>query len=121
MIVMVFEYRGQADYYDEYLKESADLRPHLKEIDGFISIERFESKTDPGKFVSVGYFEDETAVTEWRNTPAHRRVQALGRKRLLSEYRLCMGDISRDYSMTNRDEVPKDSRAIHDGTEQKNV
>ena len=86
MIVMVFEYRVQDDYYEEYLKEAMNLRPHLNEIEGFMSIERFESKTEPGKLVSIGYFADEKAVAAWRNTPEHRRVQELGRKRLFTDY-----------------------------------
>ncbi|WP_419902922.1 antibiotic biosynthesis monooxygenase family protein [Kiloniella sp.] len=121
MIVMVFEYRVEDDFYDEYLKEAMDLRPHLKEIEGFVSIERFESKTEPGKFVSIGYFEDEEAVTAWRNTPQHRRVQALGRKRLLKDYRLCMADVSRDYSMTRRGDAPQDSKMVHGGEEMTDV
>ncbi|MEH6629376.1 MAG: antibiotic biosynthesis monooxygenase [Halopseudomonas aestusnigri] len=121
MIVMVFEYRVQDYYYEEYLKEAVDLRPHLNEIEGFISIERFESKTEPGKFVSIGYFVDEKAVTAWRNTSEHRRVQALGRKKLFTDYRLCMADVSRDYSMIRRDDVPEDSRLVHGCTEMTDV
>ena len=121
MIVMVFEYSVHEEYYEEYLHEAVELRPYLKKIDGFISIERFESATSPGKFVSIGYFENEEAVTAWRNTPAHRRVQAMGRKRLFSEYRLCMGDVMRDYSMSNRQQTPNDSINAHDIKEKTNV
>ena len=115
MILMVFEYRVHEEHYDEYLAEASALRPHLDDIDGFHSIERFESKTEPGKFVSIGYFENEDAVTAWRNTPEHRRVQALGRKRLLVDYRLNMAEVIRDYSMNNRSEAPIDSQKIHGG------
>lgn len=113
MILMVFEYRVHDEHYEEYLKEATSLRPHLSMIDGFISIERFESKTEAGKFVSIGYFENEGAVSAWRNTPEHRRVQAMGRKKLLVDYRLCMAEIDRDYSMTKRDQAPQDSQKIH--------
>ena len=121
MIVMIFEYRVADSYYDEYIKEADNLRPHLGDIDGFISIERFESKTDPGKFVSIGYFENEKAVSAWRNTPAHRRVQALGRNRLLSEYHLCMADVTRNYTKSNREQAPRDSKKIHDEKEASHV
>lgn len=113
MILMVFEYRVHDEHYEEYLLEASALRPHLTGMEGFISIERFESKTEPGKFVSIGYFEDEDAVTAWRNTDEHRRVQALGRKRLLVDYRLCMAEIDRDYSMKKREQAPADSKNIH--------
>lgn len=110
MIVMVFEFNVAPEEYESYLKESADLRQHLAEIDGFISVERFESQTAPGRFVAIGYFESEEAVTRWRNLPAHRRAQALGRSRFFTSYRLVMAEALRDYTHDLRDAAPLDSR-----------
>ena len=117
MIVMVFEFTASIEHFDEYMREAAALRPLLSEIAGFISIERFESRTTPGKFVSIGFFEDENAVREWRNLPEHRRVQQLGRNRLFENYRLRIASVIRDYSMSNREQAPEDSRLAHDSTE----
>jgi heme-degrading monooxygenase HmoA len=103
MIVMVFEFNVAPDEYESYLKESTDLRQHLAEIEGFISVERFESQTTPDRFVAIGYFENEDAVAHWRNLPAHRRAQALGRSRFFISYRLVMAQALRGYTHDLRD------------------
>lgn len=110
---MVFEFSVPEDQMEEYMLEATELRPHLAKIDGFISVERFASTVTPGKFVAVGYFENEDAVTEWRNTPEHRHVQGLGRKKFFSRYRLVMSEVVRDYSHQLREEAPEDSKKIH--------
>ena len=105
------------DAFDEYMSKAAALRPLLSGIKGFMSIERFESKTTPGKFVSIGFFEDENAMQEWRNLPEHRCVQQLGRARLFENYRLRIASVIRDYSMFSRGQAPEDSRLAHDARE----
>ena len=117
MIVMVFEFEVEPREYENYLKEAADLRPHLAQIDGFISVERFESQTTAGRFVAIGYFRDENAVSRWRNLPAHRRAQALGRNRFFTGYRLVMARALRDYTHELRDAAPADSTQVHDRKE----
>ncbi|WP_202892587.1 antibiotic biosynthesis monooxygenase family protein [Kribbella shirazensis] len=82
-------------------------------LTGFHGIERFESSSTEGKYVSLAFFDDEDAVARWRKTPQHRRVQALGRSRLFTQYRLRMAEVTRDYGGRNRDQAPADSRAIH--------
>jgi heme-degrading monooxygenase HmoA len=114
MIAMIFEFTASAEHFDEYMQEAAALRPLLSGIKGFISIERFESKSTPGKFVSIGFFEDENAVREWRNLPEHRRVQQLGRARLFKNYRLRIASVIRDYTMSGREQAPEDSRLAHE-------
>jgi len=113
MIAMIFEFTVEPEAYAAYLAESAQLRPHLAAIEGFISIERFESQTTSGRFVAIGYFEDEEAVTRWRNLPAHRRAQTLGRTRFFTGYRLVMADVLRDYSRESRATAPADSELAH--------
>lgn len=115
MIVMVFEFEVEAREYETYLQEAADLRAHLAQIDGFISVERFESQATPGRFVAIGYFSDEDAVARWRNLPVHRRAQTLGRNRFFTGYRLVMAHVLRDYTHALRDTAPADSRRAHDG------
>jgi heme-degrading monooxygenase HmoA len=97
----------------EYLDIAATLRPLLEEITGFISIERFESLTEPGKMLSLSFFRDEQAVSEWRAVEAHREAQARGRSDIFKDYRLRVAGVIRDYGMLNRDQVPVDSRTIH--------
>lgn len=113
MIVMLFEYRLIDEHIEDYTKHASNMRRLVQEVDGFISIERFRSETDPTKILAVGYFRDEVAVTAWRNLPQHRQVQILGREVFFSDYRLCMADVIRNYTMENRTQVPEDSREFH--------
>jgi heme-degrading monooxygenase HmoA len=96
-----------------YLDIATQLRPLLNDIDGFISIERFESLYEPGKILSLSFWRDEAAVEKWRKLEVHRAAQARGRTDLFQDYRLRIGAIIRDYGMTSREETPLDSREFH--------
>ena len=113
MIAMIFEFTASPEHFDEYMGEAAALRPLVSGIDGFISVERFESKTTSGKFVSIGFFENEESVRAWRNLPEHRRAQQLGREKLFADYRLRIATVIRDYSMSSREHAPEDSNMAH--------
>jgi heme-degrading monooxygenase HmoA len=116
MIAMIFEYSIDPDdaaAYQDYAAESARLRALLPALDGFYGIERYASEREPGRFLAVGYFRDEAAVAAWRNTPAHRRAQELGRRRFFTGYRLRMAEVVRDYGPHDRSEAPADSRRAH--------
>jgi heme-degrading monooxygenase HmoA len=114
MIAVVFEVVPAPEYKTTYLNIAADLRPMLDQIDGFISIERFVSLTDPSKILSLSFWRDETAVEQWRNTSGHRDAQHLGRSGVFADYRLRIAEVVRDYGLNERAEAPRDSRAIHD-------
>ena len=101
------------DRRDDYLDIAAELRPHLKEIDGFISVERFESLTEKGKMLSVSFFRDEAAVQAWRNVAEHRVAQAKGRGGIFKDYRLRIASVIRDYGMNDRAQAPSDSKTAH--------
>lgn len=111
MIAVIFEV--WANKKQEYLDIAAHLRPMLDEIDGFISIERFESLSEPGKILSLSFWRDEQAVETWRQLESHRTAQTKGRNGVFSDYRLRVAGVIRDYGMFNRDETPTDSRAFH--------
>jgi heme-degrading monooxygenase HmoA len=115
MIAVIFEVQPRAGQKGAYLDAAAALRPLLAQIDGFISIERFESLTNAGKILSLSFWRDEQAVQTWRNLEAHRRVQGAGRKTIFSDYRLRVARVVRDYGMNDRAEAPEDSRAVHGG------
>lgn len=117
MIAMIFEFWMKLDdteVVDEYSATSAGLRTVLEQVDGFGGVERFESCSEPGKFVAIGFFDDEAAVTGWRNHPAHRHAQQLGRNRFFTNYRLRMATQIRDYGPTARAEAPLDSNTHHE-------
>lgn len=113
MIAVIFEVWPDAEHKQDYLDIAAELRPILDTIDGFISIERFESLVEPGKILSLSFFRDEAAIEQWRNIQAHRIAQAKGRKEIFSDYRLRIAGVMRDYSKDKRDHAPTDSQAIH--------
>jgi heme-degrading monooxygenase HmoA len=113
MIAVIFEVWPHADHRSDYFDIAADLRPHLQEIDGFISVERFESLTEKGKILSLSFWRDEAAVARWRNLEKHRAAQAKGRGGIFQNYRLRVAHVLRDYGMERREEAPNDSRATH--------
>jgi heme-degrading monooxygenase HmoA len=114
MVVVIFEVWPTEGRTAEYFDLAARLRGELAQIDGFISIERFESVTTPGKFVSLSFWRDEDAVRAWRNVAEHRRAQAQGRAGIFADYRLRVASVIRDYGMHAREEAPSDSRERHD-------
>jgi len=114
MIAVIFEVRPKPEHKQEYLDLAAELRPILETIDGFISIERFESLTEKGKILSLSFFRDEEAVAAWRNVPQHRRSQGKGRATIFENYRIRIAGVIRDYGMNERAQVPTDSRAVHE-------
>jgi heme-degrading monooxygenase HmoA len=114
MIAVIFEVEPAERQHDTYLGIAARLKPELEAIDGFISVERFESLTNPGKILSLSFFRDEAAVAAWRNTEEHRRAQAAGRGGVFAAYRLQVAAVLRDYGMTEREGAPADSRAAHE-------
>lgn len=115
MIAVIFEVWPAEGERQHYLDLAAALRAELHEVDGFISVERFQSLTDPGKLLSLSFWRDEAAVQAWRNRPAHRHTQAAGRAGIFADYRLRIAGVLRDYGMTQRAEAPADSRHAHGG------
>jgi heme-degrading monooxygenase HmoA len=113
MIAVIFEVEPKPGRRDAYLDAAARLKPLLEQIDGFVSIERFESLTRPGRLLSLSFWRDEEAVREWRNVEAHRRTQAAGRNEIFEDYRLRVAAVLRDYGMNEREQAPQDSRAAH--------
>lgn len=114
MIAVIFEVQPAEGRRDAYLGIAADLRPLLDGIDGFISIERFQSLNDESRILSLSFWRDEEAVKAWRNTEEHRQAQRAGRGGIFAGYRLRIAHVLRDYGMNERAEAPEDSRALHD-------
>ena len=114
MIAVIFEVWPEPDRKQEYLDIAASLRPLLEQVDGFISIERFESLSEPGKILSLSVFRDEAAVARWRQLEQHRMAQGKGRNGIFRDYRLRVAGVIRDYGMTERAQTPKDSLDRHD-------
>jgi heme-degrading monooxygenase HmoA len=113
MVSVIFEVWPHPAHKAGYLDWAAQLKPELERMDGFISIERFQSLTQPDKLLSLQFWRDDACLTAWRNLEAHRAAQAAGRSTMFREYRLRIAEVTRDYGLDARDEAPADSRAAH--------
>ena len=113
MIAVIFEVWPAEGRAAEYFDLAASLRADLERIDGFVSIERFESLVTKGKYLSLSFWRDDEAVRAWRNLEGHRAAQARGRGGVFADYRLRVASVLRDYGLKERDEAPGDSRAAH--------
>jgi heme-degrading monooxygenase HmoA len=113
MIAVIFEVWPASGRADDYFRIAGQLREDLEAIDGFISVERFESVTQKGKFVSLSFWRDEDAVRRWRSLEAHRGAQSAGRGGVFADYRLRVANVIRDYGLHDREEAPADSREVH--------
>ncbi len=110
MIAVIFEVLPQADKASRYFDLAAAMRAELAAIDGFVSVERFQSLTTPGKLLSLSFWRDEAAVHEWRNRALHRAGQQEGRAEVFADYRIRVAQVLRDYGLNERDQAPADSR-----------
>lgn len=111
MIAVIFEVEPRER--DDYFRIAAALKPLLATIDGFISIERFQSLSDEHRILSLSFWRDEDAIRQWRNLEPHRAAQTEGRASIFRDYRLRIAHVVRDYGMSERNEAPSDSRAAH--------
>ena len=117
MIAVIFEALPREGRRETYLDIAARLATRLAEIEGFVSIERFESLSEPGKVLSLSFWRDEAAVAQWRRLEQHRAAQTAGRESVFEDYRLRVAEVLRDYGLTSRDQAPDDSRTHHEGRE----
>ncbi|PKP73455.1 MAG: antibiotic biosynthesis monooxygenase [Alphaproteobacteria bacterium HGW-Alphaproteobacteria-6] len=115
MIAIIFEVEPGEGQKEPYLEMAAKMRALVESVEGFISVERFQSLTNPGKLLSLSFWEDEAAVMRWRQLEAHRAAQKAGRKVMFDDYRLRVVSVIRDYGKFDRAEAPEDSRAAHGG------
>ena len=113
MIAVIFEAIPTEGKWEEYINIAANLRPDLEEIDGFVSIERFQSISNPEKVLSLSFWKDEESVRQWRNLESHRIAQQQGRNSVFNDYRLRVASVLRDYGMSERSQAPADSKSFH--------
>ena len=111
MLTVIFEVTPKPGQAQRYFEIATELVTELQKIDGFISVERFESLTRPGTFLSLSTWRDEEAVKRWRNQATHRDGQREGREAVFASYRIRVAQVLRDYSLVERDEAPTDSNA----------
>jgi heme-degrading monooxygenase HmoA len=118
MMAVIFEVWPAEGRRDEYLRLAAALRAEVAKVDGFISVERFESLYEQGKLLSLQFWRDEDSIARWRNHLDHRRVQCMGRGGVFADYRLRVAQVVRDYGPADRAETPADSVALFDQSQE---
>lgn len=106
MIAVIFEVEPKEKGKDKYFEIAGELKSFLSEIDGFISIERFQSITNPSRYLSLSFWRDEDSVRLWRSQLEHREAQKEGRNHLFKDYRLRVANVVRDYGMNDRQQSP---------------
>ena len=102
MIAVIFQVEANEGRAQDYFDAAAELKPEVEKIDGFISVERFESLNTPGKYVSLSFWRDEAAVTAWREHAGHQLVQAQGKGGIFKDFRISVAEVMRDYTMAER-------------------
>ena len=115
MVTVIFEVWPHPEHRQGYLDWAAELKSELDKMEGLLSIERFQSLTDPGKLLSLQFWRDEECLAKWRQLEAHRAAQSAGRRTMFKEYRLRIAEVVRDYGKEEREEAPEDSRRVHEG------
>jgi heme-degrading monooxygenase HmoA len=113
LITVIFEFTPHEGKFPDYMQVVDTLREDLAKADGFIQLERFESVTNKGKFLSLQYWRDEASVNKWRNLQKHREAQKHGRASVFKDYRITICSVLRDYRMHEREQVPADSQKVH--------
>jgi len=113
MIAVIFEFTPAEGRCPDYMARVETLKADLAKAEGFISLERFESITTPGKFVSLQFWRDDECVRKWRILQKHREAQKKGRGGIFKSYRLRIASVVRDYEMDKRAQAPKDSIEVH--------
>ena len=101
MISVTIEYFIKPGRESDYESLAEKVYPEVHTIDGFISVEGFESQSDPGKQLSLSYWRDEDAVRTWRQHPEHARVMKQAKEEIFSSYRITVSSTVRDYAFQN--------------------
>lgn len=108
MFAVIFEVEPRPGREQDYLDHAAALRPEVEAIDGFISVERFESLTKKGRLVSISFWRDADAVRRWREHARHHMVQLAGRGAIFADYRITVAAVERQYGMFDRAAAPQE-------------
>ena len=109
MIAVIFEVEAKDGQAQRYFELAGMLRPELEKIDGFVSVERFESLTNKGKYVSLSFWRDEAAVQAWRSQQGQQAAQAAGKNGIFKDFRIRGAQVLRDYTLQDRLSAPATS------------
>ena len=97
MHVVIFEVEPNEGRGQDYFDIAAALRPELEKIDGFISVERYESLANPGKYLSLSFWRDADAIEAWHGHAGHSEAQRMGKADIFAGFRIRVAEVVRDY------------------------
>ncbi|HEX9648697.1 MAG TPA: antibiotic biosynthesis monooxygenase [Alphaproteobacteria bacterium] len=113
MYAVIFEFRVKPGQLDAYLGWTERLRERLGKVDGFLSIERFQSLSGEGRYVSISFWRDRAAVTAWRADPLHANAQAEGKAHVFAEFRLRTAKVVHEITLSEAGErAERDEAAL---------
>jgi heme-degrading monooxygenase HmoA len=96
MFAVIFEVQPKRDRWDDYFALARLLKPEIEQVDGFIDNERFESQRRKGRVLSLSTWRNEKAVVRWRTLAVHHGAQEKGRREIIEDYHLRVGEITAD-------------------------
>jgi heme-degrading monooxygenase HmoA len=102
VVIVVFQVEMNEGRQGEYFDAAAALRPELQKIDGFLSVERFESLSTSGRFLSLSFWRDAAAVAAWRCHAEHQAAQVRGKTEIFADFRISVAEVMRDYRLADR-------------------
>ena len=87
-----------------YSETSARMEDLVKDVPGFLGMDHAQS---PGALsITVGYFRDAGALTQWRRNAEHRAAQKRGRDEWYQSYTLHVAKVERSNGF-RRAQVPQ--------------
>src|SRR5262245_57531468 len=101
MFAVLFEVQPRPQHRETYLGVAKMLRPEIERIDGFVDNIRYRSLTREGWLFSLSSWRDEKALVRWRTQSKHHGAQDRGRREILGDYHLRVGQITHDTHLPN--------------------
>ncbi|MFB4195573.1 antibiotic biosynthesis monooxygenase family protein [Streptomyces carpaticus] len=83
---------------DGYRETNARMEELVKAVPGFLGMDH--AQTPGGLGITVGYFRDADALTQWRTNEEHRAAQRRGRAEWYERYTLHIAKVERSHGYT---------------------
>ncbi|MER6347563.1 antibiotic biosynthesis monooxygenase family protein [Streptomyces sp. NPDC001595] len=80
---------------DGYRETNARMEELVREIPGYLGMDH--AQTPGGLGITVGYFRDADALTQWRTDAEHRAAQQRGRAEWYESYTLHVAKVERSH------------------------
>lgn len=97
MYVVIFEAKIHEEYLETYLEHAKEMREEVEKINGFLSVERFKSLYEEGKYLSMSLWESAEAIHQWKQNSRHQIEQEMGKSKYFTGYRIRVAKIEREY------------------------